>query len=45
MKREYDQDEDDHILKPRYNIGPKVVACWACGKTFKNDTALKTHYE
>ena len=44
MKRVYDPDEDDHILKPKDNIGPKaVVPCWACVKTFKNDTALKTH--
>ena len=44
MKRVYDPDEDDHILKPKDNFGPKaVVTCWACGKTFENETALKTH--
>ena len=36
MKRVYDTDVDDHILKPKENIEPKaVVPCWACGKTIK----------
>ena len=34
MKRVYDPDEDDYILKPKDKIGPKaVVPCWASGKT------------
>ena len=44
MKVVYDPDKDDHILNTKDNNGPKaVVPCWACGKTFKNDRALKTH--
>ena len=46
MKRVYDPDEDDHILRPKDKTKTEtdpnvVVPCWICDANFKNDIALK----
>ena len=48
MERLYGPDEDDFIPKHKditktETKAKAVVPCWACGETFKDATALKTH--